>query len=234
MLRGLTTDDLPLPDPERIWAVIAARSGTGFGAADTRALVTRLRALALVALDAAEHIEGSQAPTERRRDDAAWHRAVGQDLVERAAQALGVHHARRAAEVRDELRLRYKLATAVERVEGELLELGTTLRGTGAVPRRVRRDVATSLLARLRAEVATRPTGVPESWVACLDDLELLRRVFSGSVTPIAVGVVAGRLGVTREKIYAARKWWSRLEVDGRVMPGRLEAHLELRGPPRG
>ena len=93
---------------------------------------------------------------------------MGQDLVERAAQARGVHHARRAAEVRDELRLRYKLATAVERVEGELLELGTTLRGISAVPRRVRRDVAISLLARLKAEVAARATGVPESWVACL------------------------------------------------------------------
>lgn len=234
MLLGLTPDDLPLPDPDRVWAVLGADSADDSGSVDPVAVVTRLRALALVALDTATRIESLPTPTAARVAESIWNGVIGTDLVECAAEALGVHHARRAKEARDELRQRLRLAGMLIRVESELRALHAFLRGRDLLRPRIGRDRVEAVRAQARDSMAGRSDAERPVWTSCLADELGFEEVIRGKFIPQAVRQVVVSTGATREKVYAARRWCAKVWPEGLPGGGRLLLHLELVGPPRG
>lgn len=235
MLLGLTAKDLPLPDPDRIWSVLAMPSTDGAGVRRSSALVVRLRALALLALDLASGIEELDAGSSSRAEELDWHQTLGADLVDRAAQGLGVLHAARAKETRRDFRRAFALAQRQAGLEAELGALRAFLiERTGPIPVRLREGQRAGLRERALALLAGRAVPTPASWLWCVQDPASFDDLLKERIVPVAVRLIMERSSLSRERLYALRRW--RLRVWGDAVPekARLVARLDLRGPPRG
>jgi hypothetical protein len=98
-LAGIEIPESALIDPETPWLALSGLHTTEHGDVDVAALTTRLRGLALAALDVAQRIEVAAA---QRRPDARQ-TGLAVDLVEVAENTLGVHVARRIQALRREI-----------------------------------------------------------------------------------------------------------------------------------
>ena len=237
MLMGATPDDIPpLHDADDVWRIVGCHSKEG-KRENVEALVTRLRALGLVALDTAASIESTR---ETQDGAATWYTSVGSDLVERAAEALGVHHARRAKVAREDIRELVRLVTALRRIEDELKDLRLFVSASITVPQRIPRDRLPAIREATRKALAKRSEPTPKSWTLCIKDgadnhaVDSFEAVLRGDLKKVAVRQVVSSEDVTREKIYAAQRWCKKTWPSGIPDVGRFVPRLALLGPPRG
>lgn len=229
-LRGITADDIPLfGNADVVWRVLGLEHGDSLDA-----LATRLRALALVALDAAYGVEHA------RPDDLDWWRLLGGDLVRRTGDSLGVLHARRAAGARAEFRGRARMLRELDRVTREVESLKSTLIDLGLAGQRTGRDAMPGTFAaaakHLKDLDASGVAGtVPDSWRRCVESLDLFSD-FWGSPSAFARRVVGGDEGLSLGQLSALVRWGKALaarKIDA-AEPSQLWVRDELRGPPRG
>lgn len=233
MLRGLTPEDLPLPDADAMWSVLALPSSDAMGGVRSAALTTRLRALAMAALDLAGSLDDLEAASNPDADVVDWYQTVGTDLVERAAASLGVLHAARAVETRREFRRAFALVQRQAGLEAELAALRAFLiEQAGPLPARLRDARRASLQAEVLAALEGRK--VPSSWRPCLVDPEHFDDLLKGRFVPIAVRMMMASTSLSRERLYALRRWRLRFWGDAVLVKGRWVTRLDLRGPPRG
>ncbi len=233
MLRGLTPEDVPLPDADAMWSVLALSSSDATGSVRSEALTTRLRALALAALDLAGSLDDLEAASSPDGDVVDWYQTVGTDLVERAASSLGVLHAARSVETRREFRRAFALAQRQAGLEAELAALRTFLIGrVGPFPARLRDARRASLQAEALAALKGRKE--PASWQPCVVDPENFDDLLKSRFVPISVRMMMASTSLSRERLYALRRWRLRFWGDAVLVKGRWVTRLELRGPPRG
>lgn len=235
MLRGLTPEDVPLPDADAMWSVLALPSSDAMGGVRSAALTTRLRALALLALDLTAGLEDCEAASSPNDEAVDWYRTLGTDLVERAAAGLGVLHAVRAKEARREFRIAFALAQRQAGLEAELAALREFLiERFGPFPARLRQAPRAALLERAQLLLGAPKAPGPDSWRQCVADAANFDDLLGGRIVPVAVRIMMVTSSLSRERLYALRRW--RLRVWGDAAPEEelLVARLELRGPPRG
>jgi hypothetical protein len=235
MLLGLTPEAVPLPDPDRVWSVLALASTDAAGTRHSAALTTRLRALALLALDLAAGLEDCEAASNPNDEAVDWYRTLGTDVVERAAAGLGVLHAVRAKETRREFRRTFALAQRQAGLESELAALRAFLiEREGPLPARLREAQRASLLARALAWVEGHAEPTPASWRWCVEDPANFDDLLKERIVPLTVRLMVATSSLSRERLYALRRWRLRVWGDAAPEKARLVAHLDLRGPPRG
>ena len=229
-VRDMTPDDIPLYGrADAAWMTLGQEHG------DSRdALADRLRALGLVAFDAAYWVERA------RPDDLDWWRRLGGDLVRRTGASLGVLHARRVAAERADFRENARMFRELDRVTREVESLKSNLIDLGLAGQRVGRDAMSGTFAAAAKHLedldAPGVAGtVPDSWRRCVESLDLFSD-FWGSPSAFARRVIGEDEGLSARQLSALVCWGKALEALGidAAEPSQTWVRDELRGPPRG
>lgn len=168
-LAGIDVPEVDLVDPDPVWLTLGRSHRTAGGETDLPAVVTRLRALGCAALHSARALEvaaGQGRPTADLLGRAA-------DLLDAAGDALAVHDARRAVELRAKVTMpefleavaRLTAATAhVTRIKAALVDQEiATARAFDKDPDGVHARALAWLEAQAAATAGT-PDAFPPDW----------------------------------------------------------------------